>query len=116
MVKVPCCYDGIFGIVEFISGLEHKMPTLDDELHLPAFPNKQDVLRVRVLTPVSFGPFAGPAFLLAIIFALDIAKRVPLLSYLVGVQRQLEFAFHEVWLSTILIRGDEGLRWRSENE
>ncbi len=116
IVKVPCCHDGIFGIVEFVPGLEHKTPALDDELHLPAFPGKQDVPRMRVLTLMSFGPFAGPSFLLAIIFALEIAKRLPLLFYLVSVQRQLEFAVHEVWLSTILISGDEGLRWRSEKE
>jgi len=39
-----------------------------------------------------------------------------LFSYLIDVQRQLELALQEVWLSTILIAGDKGCRRRSENE
>ncbi len=69
-----------------------------------------------VLTVVTLGAITGPTLILAFVLTIAIAKHRPLLSYLVGVQRQFELTFHEVWLSTILIAGDEGLRWHSENE
>ncbi len=116
IVKVLCRYDGVFWIVKFIPGFEHKTLTLDDELHLSHFAGKPSIPRMCVLTLMPFRSITGPSLGFPFELTFAIAQYRPLLSYLVGVQRQLELAFHEVWLSTILIAGDKGLRRRSENE
>lgn len=69
---------------------------------------------MRVFTLVSFGPITGPALELAFYLTLVVAKRLPLPSYLVGIQRKPELALDEIRLSTVLTVGDEG--WDSENE
>ncbi len=114
IVKVLCSDDGVLWVVELVPGLEHKSLLLNDELHLPRFPSKQDIPRMRVLTLVSFGPITGPALDLVFELTLVVAKRLPLLSYLVGVQGKPELALDEIWLSAVLTAGDEG--WDSENE
>ncbi len=116
IVKVLCRYDGILWVVEFIPGFECETLTLDDEFHLSRFPGKQGIPGMGVLTLMSFRPITGPSLVLAFELTLALAKRLPLLSYLAGLQRQLELALHEVWLNTVLSAGDEILRWRSENE
>ncbi len=40
IVKVLCRYDGVFWVIEFIAGFEHKTLILDNELHLSGFPSK----------------------------------------------------------------------------
>ena len=115
-MKVLCRYDGVFWVVEFIPGFEHKTLTLDDELHLSHFSGKQNIPGMCVLTLMSFWPITGPSLVFTFELTFALAKYRALLPYLVGFQRQLELALHEVWFSTILIPGDQGLRRHSENE
>ncbi len=113
-MDVLCSDDGVLRIVELVPGFKHKSLLLDDELHLPRFPSKQGIPRMRVLTLVSFGPITGPALDLGFELTLVVAKRLPLLSYLTGIQGKPELALDEIWFSAVLTAGDEG--WDFENE
>ncbi len=72
VVKIACRYDCVLWIEEFVTGFEHKTLIIYNEFHLPGFPGKQDVPKVRMLA-------FGPASFLILKLAAGIATLLPLL-------------------------------------